>query len=849
MIQEKVQEYFNNSIKFPDLRILFFFDETQEFLEEVEKLELPDIQVAYWQNNPFTLKCQLLDELKDTKVLLYLPMAHPNNQDAYQNFPLMGLLLANKELQLDNVGGFMEDYGLQRHQKALVSKYMKELRYTSVQEVCAPILNAGSFSEPALQKGLVSSFLKFKAIESWPILVAKLVTLSDSKELATLQKVTKKISDLHFEEEVVRHIQEVTGHSIQKIEQEALLQVARSILYNKLTQTIASAEASDPYKLFKINDTTQLTRLNQMLQGVDRISALKSSFDQMLQQVSKDIKGAKLIDLYGEDANFAEFNTDMIWAVLTKIQAHIASSPKEIIKKIETLSLQQDLDNAVKACLNYVIQVAKMHQLIGEVISYVLDRPEEYVQLYTNTLYKIDGSYRRAISSYKNLDIPEIPKAFGLEQIHTALNAEYDKHTDMLNREWLKCLHHFDFDYSKINVPKQYDFYDTEIATTDQKVVVIISDALRYEAGIELLSEMHGDSKNTAEMRYMLASIPSKTNVGMAQLLPGKDKTFNEGDIKSDGLSTTGTENRSKILQTIKEDALAVQFANVEGLNQADNRAIFKSSVVYVYHDVIDATGDKKTSERRTFDAVEDSIKELKKFIKTLHGSSNVAKVFITADHGFLYNDEEIKEKDKENIAESTAINTHNRYYLTKAQTNPELGYSIPFSATSIFKDDLFVNVPFSVNRYKKQGVGHQFVHGGGSLQELLVPLIESSRKLKDVTKKVTPVIINKGGLKIVSNILKLNILQEQEVSRTEKERTVSIGLYKDSKLVSNEEQLKLNFTSESPSERMARIELTLASDLSNEAFLKLKIFDIDDMLNPLIEERIQNNTLIQPDF
>jgi uncharacterized protein (TIGR02687 family) len=846
MIQEKVQEYFN---RFSDLRILFFFDETQEFLEEVEKLALPDIQVAYWQNNPFTLKCQLLDELKDAKVLLYLPMAHPNNQDAYQNFPLMGLLLANKELQLDNVGGFMEDYGLQRHQKALVSKYMKELKYAGVQEVCKPILNAASFTEPALQKGLVSSFLKFKTIESWPILVAKLVTLSDSKEGATLQKVTKKISDLRFEEEVVRHIQEVTGHSIQKIDQEALLQVARSILYNKLTQTLSAANASDPYKAFKINDTTQLTRLNQMLQGVDRISSLKSSFDQLLQQVSKDIKGAKLIDLYSEDANFAEFNTDMIWAVLTKVQAHIASSPKEIIKKLETLSLQQDLDSAVKACLHYVIQVAKMHQLIGDVTSYVLDRPEEYVHLYTNTLYKIDGSYRRAISSYKNLDIPEIPKAFGLEQIHTALNAEYDKHTDMLNREWLKCLHHFDFDYSKINVPKQYDFYDTEIATADQKVVVIISDALRYEAAQELLSEMHGDSKNTAEIRYMLASIPSKTNVGMAQLLPGKDKTFNEGDIKSNGLSTSGTANRTKLLKTLNEASDAIQYGDLEGLERPQVREVFKNDIVYVYHDVIDATGDKKASERRTFDAVEDSVEELKKFVKLLHASYNVAKVYITADHGFLYNDEEIKEKDKENIAESTAINTHNRYYLSKAQSNPELGYSIPFSATSIFKDDLFVTIPFSVNRYKKQGVGHQFVHGGGSLQELVVPLIESSRKREKVTKKVTPIIINKGALRIVSNILKLNILQEDEVSRLVKERTIIIGLYNESGLVSNDEKLLLNFTSESPSERMARIELTLAADAVSETFLKLKIFDVDDMLNPLIEERIQNNTLIQTDF
>ena len=846
MIEEKIKDYFH---RFSDLRILFFFDEEQEYLEEVKGLDLSDIHIEYWQNTPFSLKVKLLGELKDQKVVLYIPMAHPNNQEAYHNFPLMGLLLANKELQLDNVGGFMEDYGLQRHQKALVSKYMKELKYTGVQDVCKPMLNAASFTEPALQKGLVSSFLKFKSIESWPILVAKLVTLSDPKEAATLQKVSKKISDLNFEEEVVRHIQEVTGHSIQKINQESLLQVARSVLYNKLTQTIASAEASDPYKLFKINDTTQLTRLNQMLQGVDRISALKSSLDLLMQQVSKDVKGSKLIDIYGDDANFAEYNTDMIWAVLTKIQAHIGSSPKEIIKKLETLSLQQDLEAAVKACLRYVIQVAKMHQLVGDVSSYILDRPEEYVQLYTNTLYKIDGSYRRAISSYKNLDIPEIPKAFGLEQIHTALNAEYDKHTDMLNREWLKCLDHFDFDYSKINVPKQYDFYDTEIATTDQKVVVIISDALRYEAAQELLSEMHGDSRNTAEIRYMLASIPSKTNVGMAQLLPGKDKTFNKGDIKSDGLSTSGTANRTKLLKTLNEASDAIQYGDLEGLERPQVREVFKNDIVYVYHDVIDATGDKKASERRTFDAVEDSVEELKKFVKLLHASYNVAKVYITADHGFLYNDEEIKEKDKENIAESTTINTHNRYYLTKAQSNPELGYSIPFSATSIFKDDLFVTIPFSVNRYKKQGVGHQFVHGGGSLQELVVPLIESSRKREIVTKKVTPRIINKGALRIVSNILKLNILQEDEVSRLVKERTINIGLYNESGLVSNDEKLLLNFTSESPSERMARIELTLAADAVSETFLKLKIFDIDDMLNPLIEERIQNNTLIQTDF
>jgi hypothetical protein len=66
---------------------------------------------------------------------------------------------------------------------------------------------------------------------------------------------------------------------------------------------------------------------------------------------------------------------------------------------------------------------------------------------------------------------------------------------------------------------------------------------------------------------------------------------------------------------------------------------------------------------------------------------------------------------------------------------------------------------------------------------------------------------------------------------------------------VSNLENITLNFTSEAPSERMLRVELTLSSEAGTESFLKLKAFDVDDLLNPVIEETVQNNTLIQTDF
>lgn len=845
MIKEKIEGYFE---RFPELRILFFFDEAKEYEEEVKGLELPDIHLEVWENNPFTLKCKLIDELSSSKVFLYLPIKQPTTKDDFQHFPLMGLLLANKELQLDNVGAFMEQYQLQRHQKTLVSNYIKELKYVGVQEVCKPILKASSLEEPVLQRGLLSSFLNFKSIEPWTILIGKLLTLSSKKDSKELQRVVKKLKDLNFEDVVIRHIHETTGASIQGIDSANLLHVAKAVLYNKLTQTMGVSKSTDPYAALKIEDATQITRLNQMLQEVDRQPQLKIEFDNLLEKVSKDIKGAKLIEVYGEDANFAEFNAEMVWTIVEKLQSHIASAPLDIIKKLETLSLQATLPNVVQQALKYCIQVAKVHQYVNEVSTYTLNTPEEYVHWYTDTLYKVDSSFRRAILIKKAIDGSEIPDNFGLDNIQTGLNAAYDKHTDVLNREWLKCLNHFDFNYANINVPKQYDFYETEISRKDQKVVVIISDALRYEAGYELLSQMHGDPKNTAEIRYMLASIPSKTNVGMAQLLPGKSFEFNGGEIKIDEVSASST-YRSKILEIQNPNSLAIQYAALDDLNQTESRDIFKKEVVYVYHDVIDATGDTRASERRTFDAVQDSIDELKKFVKLLHSSYNVAKVYITADHGFLYNDKKIEEKDQERLPSIDVVLTHNRYYATTQLSRPDLGYSIPLSATTKFKDDLYITVPFSVNRYKKSGVGHQFVHGGGSLQELVVPLIESSRKREKVTRKVNPILLHKGTLKVVSNILKINLLQENEVSRHEKERIVTVGLYKEANLVSNLEEILMNSTSESPSERLSAVELILNGDAANESFLKLKIFDKEDTLNPIIEERVQNSTIIPTDF
>ena len=52
------------------------------------------------------------------------------------------------------------------------------------------------------------------------------------------------------------------------------------------------------------------------------------------------------------------------------------------------------------------------------------------------------------------------------------------------------------------------------------------------------------------------------------------------------------------------------------------------------------------------------AIEELRKFIKSLHATYNVAKVYVTSDHGFLYSDNAIQDKNLEKIDETNTVST-----------------------------------------------------------------------------------------------------------------------------------------------------------------------------------------------
>ncbi|MBF0398181.1 MAG: PglZ domain-containing protein, partial [Desulfobacterales bacterium] len=97
-------------------------------------------------------------------------------------------------------------------------------------------------------------------------------------------------------------------------------------------------------------------------------------------------------------------------------------------------------------------------------------------------------------------------------------------------------------------------------------------------------------------------------------------------------------------------------------------------SIIYIYHDQIDAVGDKAASESRTFEAARKALDELSGLINWIINSLNGTRVVITSDHGFIYHDKAPAPIDKSVVDKSQIeiFKSHKRFILGKKLNKTE---------------------------------------------------------------------------------------------------------------------------------------------------------------------------------
>lgn len=444
---------------------------------------------------------------------------------------------------------------------------------------------------------------------------------------------------------------------------------------------------------------------------------------------------------------------------------------------------------------------------------------EDMVNNYTKSWYNIDRYYRQFYFALDNSSEHENLNKI-LEKLRILIENTYtNKYLGSLSLIWRNKLENIS-GYKEIPGRKQWQFYEkvAKYSAKDERTVVIISDAFRYECGKQIASELSRLPGYTVTSDYMISTLPSYTQLGMAALLPCKNFAIDsKAYVSMDGKSTAGVDARNAIM-TLPENqpnGLCIKFDAVYKKQRDVVRPLFAGKdLIYIYHDQVDSHGDDLSTENEVFDACQNAIEEITKLISQLTNACSIGKYIITADHGFIYKRDKIQETDKLSTG-----HIHNddikkkRFIVTKNHT--QIDDTIKFSMNYLGKTmaDYEVIVPSGVDIFKAQGGGQNFVHGGASLLEIIIPYVtvETSRG-KQQTQEVN--IDLASAFRTISNLnTYIDFIQKEPVTDTLRPRTVRVYFEDENgNKVSNENIITADRTNTNPDERKYQEKFIFAS-------------------------------------
>ena len=590
--------------------------------------------------------------------------------------------------------------------------------------------------------------------------------------------------------------------------------------------------------------------MNRLLELALSQPKTAKAFSDTLKGLGGTIRVENLIQWYGTDADYYFVPTDMCVPILRNLMIErIEKEPGNVIAKVEELMLRQSGNSDLGQTMDYITLAAHYYEFISGIGSITLSNPDEYVRKYEKDWYQADLIYRQVTDCYYQIT-PTETLFDDVQKVKSGIDHHYAKFCNRQNLEWTKCIIEAG-GLKSLHLPLQKDFYDTYIKKMQKKVAVIVSDALRYEMAQELIGEL-AKSKHIAKLSMMLAMLPTETKYCKPVLLPHKEielcKIADDLNMSVDNKVLSTTADRSTHLENYKDDAIAVTFEEVVKYNTAHNIELFKHTLVYVFHDEIDDTGHDG-SPKKVVETCRQAIKDIATMIPRIHATYNVTEVYVTSDHGFLFNDIDFAEKDKLPVTEDT-LERKSRYYLTHSEGKQDGIAKFPLSEVSGMTNasDVYVAVPEGTNRFAAPSGGYMFTHGGASLQEMLIPLIVSRMERTDNKQPVGVMVLNRN-LSIQSSRLRFYLLQTEAVNMDAKERTVTVGLYHNDQIVSTIKTIQLDKTAPSLDDRKILVDLTLNKHVESN-LLQLRVYIARDtgMLNPLCRENVTNNTLIEQD-
>ncbi|WP_069060908.1 hypothetical protein [Sinorhizobium sp. RAC02] len=203
--------------------------------------------------------------------------------------------------------------------------------------------------------------------------------------------------------------------------------------------------------------------------------------------------------------------------------------------------------------------------------------------------------------------------------------------------------------------------------------------------------------------------------------------------------------------------------------------------------------------------------------------------MIVTSDHGFIYQHRPIEESDFSSAqVEGDVILFRDRRFILGhgLKDNHGLRHFAPGQAG--LEGSVEFLIPKSINRLRRQGSGSRFVHGGVTLQEIVIPVVKINKKRQSDTTAVEVEMIGSSNQLITSSQISVRFYQVEAVTEKTQARTLKAGIYAQSgELISDSHELVFDFRSENAREREVPVRFLLLRQADEfngqEVILKLE--------------------------
>jgi uncharacterized protein (TIGR02687 family) len=787
-------------------RIIFWYDAKQELRNEFEAIALPGVEKLELTGNEYGIKYRILREQPEQQFLLYHEGPQPADLDNW----LLDVQLAHGEFRTEQVAIWLSELGLGLEFKDLVQAHV-------------------AFFEAVKRKDALKKLLK-PDDTSGVIRLTMLAVCSGSEPRM---------------DAVMEHLlQELADGRDDKIKLIGRCSL-NSFLWEQLTRCYGYQSEEPGIRDFVIELFKSCYAMGtdgQVKLTGDALVFLKRwkdsrQFEGGFEKLSSECAQVMGIEHRLSEQDFRDLMdldyfclidqkiiSDLVRAVVSRT---VASDDVALwVRQRRQGHWYQEYRHLYKA-VDYAARF--IHTLEGTKLG--MESMRDGIQHYSSHWYQIDQLYRKftyhvRISGQASLMGNLIDQ---IENLYT-------------NKFLLKTGDHFQTFVDQAEqwkaplIKRQNSFFDHWIREPflhkGNKVCVIISDALRYEIGEELMTLIRQEDRYSAEIEPVLSMLPSYTQLGMAALLPNTELAIADNESSAvlvDGKPSQGTANRIKILEQAGNfRATACKANDLMAMKKDDCRAFVRDhDVIYIYHNRIDMTGDKRESEEQVFEAVEETLQELIRLIKKLTGA-NANNLLVTSDHGFIYQNRAIDESDFSavSVQGDQILFRDRRFILGKGLVDmPGLH---KFTAEQLgLTGEMEVQIPKSINRLRLKGSGSRFVHGGATLQEVVIPVLKINKKRESDVSAVDVDILRGGSSMITSGQVAVTLYQSGPVTDKVQPRILRAGIYTEAgDLISDSHDLTFDLTSENPRNRElpVRFMLTSKADEVNDQEVVLRL-------------------------